>query len=127
MVLVSTRGGTGGRDLYISRRKDLLELWPSPEPVEGVNSATYESDPWISAVGGVLFYVTDVTTPMTQGGREIWSARAASGVTFMDAAPVVELNSAVHELDPWLSGDQRTIFFARQVSVGNRELFFAGR
>lgn len=67
---VSTRpGGAGQHDIYRATRPAVDAPFAAPVPVDGVNTASRDDDPWLSPDGHTLFLVSSVT-----GNQEIYVA-----------------------------------------------------
>src|SRR5690606_21111933 len=106
----SDRGGDF--DLYVSVRASKSEPWGEPVAVAELASAATESEPWVNETGTLIVFGS--RRPGGQGGTDLYAAeRASPDQPFGPPAPIVELNTALNDTDPWLSPDARTIFFTR--------------
>jgi Tol biopolymer transport system component len=121
LVLGSNR--TGNIDLFISSRTSTAGTWRGPVAIAILDTANNEQDGVLADEGRALYF--------TQGGgvalNELMVARRSTvDDAFGAATPLTELNSAMNELDPWVSEDERTIYFNSDRG-GNEDLYFATR
>jgi hypothetical protein len=124
LVLDSTRaGGLSGRDLYLAKRADTSSAWGIPEGIAELNDANTQKTPQLADGGRALWFVQ--TEPGTADDFYV-ARRADTNSPFGAAVAVPELDSALTDVDPWISDDQRTIVFASTRS-GNFDLFVATR
>jgi serine/threonine protein kinase len=89
--------------------------WSPPENLgPGVNTEQNEGSPSVSADGLTLVFSSD--RPGGLGGNDIWSCRRDT--TAEPFGDPVNLGPAVNkrgnDIDPWLSGDGRTLLFVTQ-------------
>ena len=90
-----------------------------------VNTSSVEAEPFLVDEGRVIYFTSD--RPGGLGGRDMWRAvRADAASAFGTPEPVTELNSSADEQDPWLTQDERVIFFASD-RAGNWEIYQASR
>ena len=66
----STRPGTGGRDLWTSKRNSVFESWSPPANMAGVNSSAEDLFPALSSADDTLFFAS--TRPGGFGGTDIY-------------------------------------------------------
>jgi hypothetical protein len=66
----STRPGTGGRDLWTSKRKSVFESWSAPENMADVNSLDEDFFPALSSDDNTLFFAS--TRPGGFGANDIY-------------------------------------------------------
>jgi len=112
----------GRTDLYSAERvngewTNVRNLGP------GVNSEHWDSQPWLSSDGRTLYFSSD--RPGGRGGTDIYiSHRTASGWS-APANVGLPVNSALDELTPSLSPDNRLLFFSSNGhgGVGGHDLF----
>lgn len=119
-------GGTGGSDLYMSRKADGWSFDPA-EPIPGVNSEADELRPFVRRDGRELLF--DSNRPGGQGGSDIWSASRDS-ITDSWSAPVnlgPNVNGEADELRPALSWAGTTLIFGsnRSGGEGKLDLYYA--
>jgi hypothetical protein len=121
LVLGSNR--TGNVDLFVSSRATTSSPWRGPTAIAQLNTIADEQDGML-ADGGLALYFSqgDMTNP-----KELMVARrpTVDGV-FGAPEPVTEVNSAMDELDPWVSDDERTIYFNSNRG-GTEDLYFSSR
>jgi Tol biopolymer transport system component len=112
----SNRGGMGGTDLYVSRRRDKRDEFGWEAPVNlgsGVNTAANEESP--------TFYEDDATGTLTMyfesdrpgglGDWDIYTSTLLPDGTFGPAVVVAALSSTFRDRQPTVRRDGREIFF----------------
>jgi hypothetical protein len=114
LLFASERTGSG--DFYIVTRATPTSPWSVPELVAGINTNGEESQQWCNADLTLVYF-----THIVNGQRDIWYASRANPTLPFDAPrPVTELNTdTLDDTDPWVSPDLRTIYFARDVGMGD--------
>jgi hypothetical protein len=120
----STRsGGAGSTDIYLSTRAATDAPWSAPVPIVEVNTGELDAAPvWTSPL--VLYFASERPTGAARG---IWRAeRPDTASAFDRVEPVMELNTTGDDADPWVSPDERVIYFARGGS-GETEIWVAVR
>ncbi|MBW2731945.1 MAG: PD40 domain-containing protein [Deltaproteobacteria bacterium] len=119
-------GSNDVHDLFLSTRATTADTWEAPAPVVELNTvATDERSAWSNAGATVLYFVSDREGGL--GGLDVYrTQRASSTAPFDPPALIGELNSPDAEDDPWLSDDQRTIYFSSNRS-GIGQLYKATR
>lgn len=110
IVFAATReDGTGGNDIYMARPEaDGFRI----EEIEGINSPTTDSNPFITPDGGTLIFYSEreggfgsVDLYVTRRGADgAWSAPVNLGE---------EVNTRGPDYAPSLSADGKTLFFSR--------------
>ena len=125
LVFASSRtGGVGAGDIYETTRSSSTDSWNAPTTVS-IDSTVDDSAPWLSADGRTLYFGS--TRAGGQGMQDIWIAiRPTPADAWTPPGVVSELSSADNDSDPWLSPDQRTVFFSRQAG-SMRNIFMATR
>jgi hypothetical protein len=120
MVLVSDRHLVGNYQLYSSTRATKAAAWSLPVRDPSIVTATaYDSDPFLP--GDKLTIYFDSTR--VDGGDLFMAHRTALAEPFGAPERITELDTAGIEQDPWVSPDQRHIFF----SVGGATIWEASR
>lgn len=123
LVLDSTRaGGLSGRDIYLAKRADTSSAWGIPEGIAELNDDDTQKTPQLADAGRALWFVQ--AEPDTSDDFYV-ARRANVNSPFGAAVAVPELDSALTDVDPWIS-DDRTIVFSSTRS-GNFDLFVATR
>jgi len=103
-----------GDYLVISRGGVLVEhhreagVWSTLSSTGTLGPLANAVNPHLSADGLTLVFVS----PGGSGNLYI-SRRGALGSAWAPAAPITELNTLDDESDPWLSADQRRLYFSR--------------
>jgi Tol biopolymer transport system component len=101
---VSTRNGAGAH-LYHGELVDggLSNVTAAPA---GINSTVEEAAPVLTADGLTLYFASTRAGPDAKGGFDIYTAsRTSITAPFSAPSPVLELNTASHELPGWISPD----------------------
>jgi hypothetical protein len=77
IVLASSRlGGAGGRDLWVSTRETVFDLWSAPLNVGSViNSVANELTPYLSQDARYLFFASDRLVPEQVGLVDLYVAK----------------------------------------------------
>lgn len=125
LVMDSDRpGGLGLRDLYTSTRASPAAVWATPSPIAGLSSSEQDQCPWTDPTFTVLFFAS--RRPGGAGESDIWVTTRAVGGDFVTPVVVKGINTDSSESDPWISPDQRTIYFTSDRD-GNPDIFVATR
>jgi Tol biopolymer transport system component len=120
VVLCSSRNGTD-EELYGSTRASAADQFPTPGLIPGLSSAGNDCD--AMSPDGTTMYFT--RSPGPAGGIDIHTA-TWTGATFDGIAHVVPLNTTFRDSDPWVSPDQRTMYFSSNRS-GDDALYISRR
>lgn len=122
LTLFMQVSGNGDYDIRVSTRASAAAAFSAPEPVAVINSSAYDTEPWISEDGLVIYFVS-----RRDGNDDIFKAsRASVGSAFGAPVPVGELNTDAIDYAPALSKDGLEIFFgSTRQSVG--DIFHATR
>lgn len=122
IVLASNRGGAAGDKIYRSTRPTTADPWSAPVLVAELNSATSDLGPMLTANQlGVYFEST------RSGNSELWVAHRVSVAQPFDApVQITELASPGTDGDPWISPDERHLYFASDRN-GTSQLFESTR
>lgn len=122
--------GFGSCDIYYSRNKD--GSWSVPQNVgEPVNSASWESQPSISANGELLYFVSN--RKGGKGGMDIWECKLLG---FSDVGSPVwgkainmgdSINTPGNENSPFIHSDGKTLYFASDYwpGLGGYDIFYS--
>jgi len=120
MLFVSSRqGGLGQSDIWIATRQNRNVSFFNERPLVGVNTDRDEGRAVMSRDGLTLFFAS--TREGGQGAHDIWTAtRADRDAAFGRPENVSALNSPDADMDPFLSANERELWFAsdRDGSVG---------
>jgi Tol biopolymer transport system component len=115
-------GSSGGFDIWEASRASTADNFSNIRPVTSLNTVDPESNATVSNDGLVVYFRRDLG-----GQADIFRAsRTTIDEPFTNIEPVTELNTSADESDPWLSRDQRTIFFASNRS-GAEHIYQATR
>ena len=122
--------GIGSCDIYFSRNKD--GNWSVPQNAgEPVNSASWESQPSISANGESLYFVSNRSGG--KGGMDIWkcnlkgfstSGNPIWGIPFNLGDSI---NTTGNEMSPFIHSDGKTLYFASDSwpGMGGYDIFYS--
>lgn len=126
LLFVSNRpGGAGQSDLWLARRSALEKDFTPPELLSTASSAADEGRGLLSSSGDTLIFASD--RALGEGQHDLWLATRADGAAdFGEARPLSELNGPGMELDPFLTLDERELFFVSDRS-GRPEIWSAQR
>lgn len=117
--------GKGSCDLYIMFLQN--NKWSDPQNLLSVNSASWDSNPSLSADGRYLFFSSG--RPGGYGKTDIWMIEIDSKGNAQSEA--VNLGSTVNtqyeELSPFIHPDGKTLYFASKghPGMGDFDLFFS--
>ena len=105
-------GGAGGDDLYFSVRSSTAVAFGPLRAVDGLNTASNDAEPWISATGQFLAFASNRAGGA--GGSDLYiTSRPALSDPFETPSALPGVNTSADETDPWLSADGTVLFFAR--------------
>jgi hypothetical protein len=116
-------GGSGGADLWVTRRASVSDPWGAPENLGSlVNSARHESEPHISADSLELYFSSD--RPGGEGGYDLYVTTRSTkdGVWEEPVNLGMVVNSLSSDMNPCISSDGLALFFASERSNGPRGL-----
>jgi Tol biopolymer transport system component len=101
----SDRGGS--LDILVAQRSAPTDAFSSPQLVTPLNSTSDEGNPMLASDKLTIYFDSN-----RAGDGEIFSAtRASTTAAFAPPAKVTELSTADGESDPWISPDNRTLYF----------------
>jgi hypothetical protein len=109
-------------DLFSVTRPSDTEPWGTPAPLDGINSAAFDGDAWMSDDQLAILFSTT-----RNGSWDIFRAeRNTTSSPWTDPEPVAGLVSAGHESDPWLgapnASNRTSVLFARGSSDASRQI-----
>ena len=127
-------GGSGGFDIYVSRRHNKRDDfgWQPPENLgAGVNTLANEQAPYVfeDDVTGITFLYFHSNRPGGLGGNDIYVSMLQPDETFGPAVLVQELSSEKDDNAPTLRRDGLEVFFGstRTPTIGLEDLWVATR
>jgi outer membrane protein OmpA-like peptidoglycan-associated protein len=129
LILTSCTGrdGIGSCDLYESKK--VGDDWSIPRNLgRNVNSASWESQPSLSADGRTLYFVSDRRAGL--GMRDIWVSTMDDQGQWSKAVNAgKEINSPYDEISPFIHANNKTLFFATngRPGFGGYDIFFSER
>ena len=107
-MVYATGGAEGNSNLFL-RLWDGTQ-WGPPRPMRALNSNFNETSPSLSGDGDLLVFTSD--RPGGQGGEDIWISKW-DGAEYAWPLPLTSrVNTPFDEVDPALSPDGITLFFA---------------
>jgi hypothetical protein len=112
LMYVSTRaGGLGQSDVWLAQRQRRGDDFGEPELFSAISSSAEEGRAVASSDGNFVLFVSN--REGGQGGLDLWfSTRDDSAEEFDAPANLSELNSPSLDVDPFLSADERELFFS---------------
>jgi Tol biopolymer transport system component len=123
-------GGSGGADLWVTRRDSISDDWNEPEnlgPV--VNSTSHDTEPSISADGLSLYFSSE--RPGGEGGNDLY---VTTRITKDDEWGAPEnlgtvVNSSSNDMGPCIYADGLALFFrsGRPGGYGNSDIYITTR
>jgi len=106
MFLSSNRAG-GDFDIYMSRRMNRNETWPTPEPVDSLNSVS--NDYGVGFMPDLLHLVLASTR---DGTFDLFATRRMGlDQPWETPGAITELNSGALESDPWIDASGTVLYF----------------
>lgn len=114
LLFVRDEGITVDREVFLATRGDSGR-WMGAALDSPVNGPFVDTAPFLTR-GGTLY----ITTTRAGGGREIWRAAPNGGRRWFAPEPVTELNGAFDTTDPWVSTDERRIYYVTNESGAER-------
>lgn len=110
-MLFHSARGTGGSELFITRRAARGAPWSAPEKLVPPDTAGEELRGWISPCGLDLYFESSTRTGT--GSMDFFHmTRATTDAPFSDEEEVVELDTPAFEQDLRLTPDRRGAYFA---------------
>lgn len=118
--------GMGSCDIFQSLLKDTG--WTRPEPIPGVNSVHWDSQPTLSPDGRAMIFSSE--RPGGYGGRDLWITvknKQDRWIEPVNLGPAV--NTPGNEENPHLHTDEQTLYFTSDYrpGFGGRDLFMTHR
>ncbi|WP_321285683.1 OmpA family protein [uncultured Sunxiuqinia sp.] len=122
--------GYGSCDIYYSRNKGAI--WSKPQNAGfPVNTASWESQPSISANGEYLYFASN--RKGGKGGMDIWRCRLKGFYTAGDprwSEPENlgdSINTSGNETSPFIHADGRTLYFSSDMhpGLGGSDVFYS--
>lgn len=119
----SRRGGANARQLWMATRASTAVAFDPPVAVADLNVSTnvYTGDPCPTADDSQLYFVSDRGT-----AKNIWVVDRPTPTTFGTPEVIEELATGT-QTDPWISNDQRRIYYAQHFAGGETDLWMATR
>jgi outer membrane protein OmpA-like peptidoglycan-associated protein len=118
----------GGCDLLMAYRVAKDSEWTTPQPFGAtINTPAYEGQPSLSPDNRELYFVSD--RPGGYGGMDIWISRFDNGLWQLPVNAGPNINTAGNETAPFISVDNRTLFFASDgwPGMGGSDIFMSKR
>ncbi|HEY4056525.1 MAG TPA: hypothetical protein VGM39_07940 [Kofleriaceae bacterium] len=109
IVFSSDRGGVAtGRDLYIASRATKTASFGIPAAVAALDTAELEAAAAFASNGAALYFIR---------ANALWRAER-TGTTYGNPVKIDELIDTAPLGDPWVSQDERTLYFTRNTGSG---------
>jgi hypothetical protein len=118
----------GPEDIYLSQRSSPDRPFGVALPAAGINTAAWEGTAILTSNALTLYFYSDRSGGA--GGRDIYRAtRSNTLADFGDVSHLEGVNGGADDHMPWLSPDERTIYFASNRSLigGDTNLWVAHR
>ena len=117
--------GKGSCDLYIMFLRG--GKWTDPQNLESINTASWDSNPSLSADGKYLYFASGRAGGY--GKTDIWRVRIDAEGNALDEAENLgpQINTQFEELSPFIHPDGRTLYFASRghPGMGDFDLFYS--
>jgi Tol biopolymer transport system component len=98
----------GNYDIYFTQRASVTQAWGPPTAFGGINTSNHERGAILSADKLAIYFQA-----LVGGSTDIFTARRASEAQpFGPVTRITEVNSASNDGAPWVSADQRLMYFA---------------
>jgi hypothetical protein len=108
----------GPEDIYFSQRSAPDGAFGSALPAPGINSANAEGTAFLGGDALTLYFFSD--RDGGAGGRDIYRATRSDTLSdFADIGAVDGVNGGADDHMPWLSPDERTLYFASNRAADN--------
>ena len=125
LLYVSARpGGAGQSDLWFATRASRAEDFATPEPVSALGTGADEGRAVLSDDRKLVIFAS--ARDGGQGSQDLWLAnRTGGGDELGDLDPPINLgalNSPALDVDPFLTADERELFFSSQRN-GRAQIF----
>ncbi len=119
LYFCSTRTGSAGVDIWVSRRESVEDDWGPPDPVPELNSADADQDPEISADGRTIYFNSNRAVTGAKGGFDLFvSTRTGRDGDWSPPDLVPELNSADSDMAAVTNQDQTVLILHRAIASG---------
>jgi hypothetical protein len=118
----------GPEDIYLSQRSSPDGPFGVALPAAGINTAGWEGTAFLTSNALTLYFYSDRSGGA--GGRDLYRAtRSNTLADFGDVSHLEGVNGGADDHMPWLSPDERTIYFAsnRPAIGGDTNLWVAHR
>lgn len=117
-------GGQGAGDIVFAVRSSLGDPFSAPTPVGGINSASYEANPSLTADRRLILFAS--ARPGGSGGGDIWYATRATAsdpFSLPRTAPVI--NSPDFDAEPFVTRNGCEVYFvsSRAGGLGNWDIY----
>jgi hypothetical protein len=108
----------GPEDIYLSQRSAPDVAFGSALPATGINSANAEGTAFLGGNALTLYFFSD--RDGGAGGRDIYRATRSDALSdFADIVAAEGVNGGADDHMPWLSSDERTLYFASNRAADN--------
>jgi hypothetical protein len=125
-LLVFARSKADFKDAHIFISHRRAARWSDPRPIDFTDARYSDSDPWLTADGRTLYFVSNRPTPTEPNKKDpdIWrSHRAAAG--WSPPEHLADVNSAGPELGPELHHGVLTFSSVRPGGGGGLDIYAA--
>jgi outer membrane protein OmpA-like peptidoglycan-associated protein/tetratricopeptide (TPR) repeat protein len=118
--------GAGECDLYIARNNG--KNWSNPQNLgPGINTPAYETQPWLSADGKTLYFVSARKGGI--GGTDIWYSRLENQEWTAPLNLGAPINTPGNEYSPFLHASGQVLYFSSDYhnGFGGMDIFYVKR
>ncbi len=114
-TVCDSRRSKGSCDLFITKRDG--EFWSEPEPLEKVNSSSWESQPTLSADGKWLVFCSN--RPGGMGSYDLWESHQIANGQWTEPKNMGPfINTPFAEMSPYIHANGLQLYFASEGHPG---------
>jgi len=119
----SRRGGANARQMWMATRSSTSVAWDAPVSVANLNMSTdvYTGDPCPNLAETRLYFASD-----RGAAKNLWVVDMPTPTTVGTPTLIEELTTGT-QTDPWISNDERRLYYAQHGAGGTSDLYMATR
>lgn len=111
LVMHSKRSDGTHYNLYRSVRSSIMEAWPPPAEIEELNMPPESSNPMLTNDRLTIYFDSNRDDATVQSQLYV-AHRPTKTSKFDTATPLDEVNGTLDDRDPWISADEKTLYFS---------------